>query len=168
MQYKYCPICGEPLSEKELDGRLRQVCPACGFIYYLNPAPAAGVILEEDGQVLLVKRKHRPKAGAWSLPAGFVEYDETASQAAVRETEEETGLRVKLERLLDVYGACDDPRKKVILVVYVAKRIGGRLNPGDDASEARFFPLDGLPDNIAFSSHREALDDYIHNGKPSS
>ncbi len=157
LQYKYCPRCGHPLAEGSENGRVRPVCNECGFIHYLNPAPAAAVILFQDGQVLLVKRKYDPKAGDWSLPAGFMEYEESPQETAIRETKEETGLEVSIRRLFDVYGACDDPRSHVVLVVYVAERIGGDLLAGDDALEARFFPLDALPQNIAFSSHRKAL-----------
>jgi len=141
---------------------VRPVCSQCGFIYYQNPVPAAAVILCQDGQVLLVKRKYDPKAGDWSLPAGFMEYDESPQETAIRETKEETGLDVSINRLFNVYGACDDPRSQVVLVVYVVESTGGDLQAGDDALEARFFPLDSLPTDIAFSSHRKALEKFAN------
>ena len=142
------------------------MCSQCGFIYYQNPVPAAAVILSQNGQVLLVKRKYDPKAGDWSLPAGFMEYEESPQETAIRETKEETGLNVSISRLFNVYGACDDPRSHVVLVVYVVETIGGSLQAGDDALEARFFPLDSLPPYIAFSSHRQALVKFANDQRP--
>jgi ADP-ribose pyrophosphatase YjhB (NUDIX family) len=77
----------------------------------------------------------------------------------VRETREETGLEVKLARLFGAYMAMDDPRVQVVLLLYLAQRTGGTLSPGDDASEAKFFPLDATPPGIAFKAHEQALAD---------
>jgi 8-oxo-dGTP diphosphatase len=157
LSYQYCPQCSHPLEDRPMDGRVRKMCGQCGFIHYQNPAPAAAVILPQSGEVLLVKRKYAPREGQWSLPAGFVEYDEDSQQAAVREAKEETGLEISIQRLFNVYGACDDPRSHVVLVVYVGQITGGALVAGDDAIDATFFPLNALPEEIAFSSHRKAL-----------
>ncbi len=163
MDYKFCPQCGGPLIEKHLEGRMRKICSECEFIFYQNPAPAAGVALQKDGKLLLVKRKFEPKQGDWSLPAGFVEYDESPAHAAIRETKEETGFDVKISGLLNVYGACDDPRSHVVLIIYNAEIQNGELKPGDDALDAKFFPFDEIPENIAFSSHRTAINLFISN-----
>ena len=160
MRFNFCPLCGQALSLADLDGRKRSVCQSCGFVHYRNPIPAAAVLLVQDGQILLVKRKDDPRAGDWSLPAGFIEYDESPAEAALREMQEETGLLGKIRCLFQVYGACDDPRTHVSLIVYVADIVGGDLVPGDDAIEARFFPIGHLPSNIAFSSHRSAIESY--------
>jgi len=156
---KFCPQCGAPTVLRAIDGHERAVCERCGHIAYRNPAPAAGVILIESGEILMVRRKFEPRAGLWTLPAGFVEYDEHVEACAVREAEEETGLRVELTRLFGVYMAMDDPRVQVVLMLYLAHCTGGELSAGDDASEARFFPIDALPDGIAFHAHRQALAD---------
>ena len=153
-------MCAEILVEKEIDDRMRQTCTNCGYIYYVNPAPAAAILLIENDKVLMVKRKFEPKVGDWTLPAGFVENDEDASAAAIREAFEETGLKVEITSLFDVLGACDDSRTNVVLIVYLVNQIGGTLSPGDDAIDAQFFPLDQLPNNIAFSSHRRAIEKY--------
>jgi 8-oxo-dGTP diphosphatase len=160
LHYKFCPQCGQLLTEKLQDGRDRMVCENCGFIYYQNPVPAAAVVVVQDEQVLLVKRKFAPHIGEWSLPAGFVEYNETPEEAAVRETTEETGITVRVKRLLDVSGTCDDHKSNIVLVVYEAEQIGGTLQAGDDAIEAGFYPLDLLPGKIAFSSHQQAINKY--------
>ena len=157
--YKYCPVCSAELEMKQLDDRARPVCGQCGFVHYRNPAPAAGVVLVEDGQLLWVQRKFEPRVGAWTLPAGFLEYDEHVEACAIRETKEETGLDVDLIRLFGAYMAMDDPRAQVVLLLYLARRTGGELVPGDDAVDARFFPLDGEPPPIAFRAHKLALAD---------
>lgn len=158
-KYRYCPICSALLELREVDHRRRPLCPACGFIYYDNPAPAAGVLLVENGSVLLVKRKFEPRKDFWSIPAGFLESDEDITECAVREMKEETNLDVELGRLLNVYSAFDDPRTAALLVLYVGKRTGGTLQCGDDASDARFFDLDALPEPMAFRAHSKALDE---------
>jgi 8-oxo-dGTP diphosphatase len=147
------------MSPKRIDDRVRAVCGRCGFVAYRNPAPAAGVILVEDNGVLLVQRKFEPRRGLWTLPAGFVEYDEYVADCAVRETKEETNLDVELERLFGAYMAMDDPRVQVVLLLYTCRRVGGELRAGDDAIEARFFPLDASLPPIAFKAHEQALAD---------
>ena len=145
---------------REEHGRPRATCPACGFIHYRNPVPAAGVILPGPRGILMVKRRFEPMAGAWCLPAGFMEYGETPEHCAVRELEEETGVAARISRLFGVYAGVDDPRVRTVLILYLAERIGGRLKPGDDAIEARYFSVAQLPDEIAFGSHRKALAEF--------
>lgn len=157
--YKFCPLCGAPLVERSVDHKTRMVCPSCEFVHYRNPVPAAGIILMDSGGVLLVKRKFEPREGMWTLPAGFVEAEEDSAACAVREMKEETNLDVEIVRLFNVYSAFDDPRTPVVLVLYVAKKTGGDLSCGDDASEAQFFRLNDLPAEIAFRAHRWALSD---------
>ena len=156
---RYCSRCGGPMSSKRVDDRLRAVCDRCGFVAYRNPAPAAGVILVENHAVLLVQRKFEPRRGQWTLPAGFVEYDEHVADCAVRETKEETNLDVELDKLFGAYMAMDDPRVQVVLLLYTCRRVGGELRAGDDATEARFFPLDEPLPPIAFKAHEQALAD---------
>lgn len=156
-QAEFCPRCGSPMVIRVIDHHERAVCERCGHIAYRNPVPAAGVIIVEHGEVLMVRRKFEPRAGLWTLPAGFVEYDEHVEACAVRETREETGLEVKLVRLFGAYMAMDDPRVQVVLLLYLAERTGGTLAPGDDASEAKFFPLAATPPEIAFKAHEQAL-----------
>jgi len=145
---------------REEHGRSRATCPACGFIHYRNPVPAAGVILPGPRGILMVKRRFEPAAGAWCLPAGFMEYGETPERCAVRELAEETGIAARLTGLFGVYAGVDDPRVRTVLILYTAERVGGRLKPGDDATEARYFAASRLPEDIAFASHRRALAEY--------
>ena len=160
--YKYCPVCSAELTEKIKDGRKRKCCLVCGFVFYKNPAPASGVIIERDGKVLLVKRKYPPFKGDWTLPAGFVEYGESPEDCAVREIYEETNLKIKLDSVFGVYSGRDDPRVYAVLIVYLAKGFTGKPKSGDDAQELEFFAEDNIPSNIAFSAHRQVLRDYFN------
>ena len=157
---RFCPRCGARMVLRDDHGRRRPTCPACGFIHYRNPVPAAGVILPGRGGVLLVRRRFEPAAGAWCLPAGFMEHGESPERCAVRELEEEAGLRARLTGLFGVYAGFDDPRVRAVLILYTAERTGGRLRPGDDAIEARYFPPARPPRRIAFAAHRRAIEEY--------
>lgn len=158
---RFCPLCGTRLVLRDEHGIPRPTCDACGFIYYRNPVPAAGVILPGRDGLLMVKRRFAPRAGAWCLPAGFMEYGETPEHCAMRELREETGIECRLKGLFGVYAGFDDPRVRAVLILYLAERRGGRLAPGDDAIEARWFRPGRLPRAIAFEAHRRALADYI-------
>jgi 8-oxo-dGTP diphosphatase len=161
MQPKYCARCGHALEMRTPDDhRLRPVCPACGYIVYLNPMIAAGVIAERnDGQIVLVLRGENPGRGLWGLPAGFMEIDETVEAAAQRECLEETGLTVELRDLWGIWSYHHESKQSSgVLVLYTARVIGGEPHGGSDSLEAKFFALDQLPlDQLAFSTHQEAL-----------
>lgn len=152
---QFCPRCGTALVQRVAAERMRPVCPACGFIFYLNPIVAAGTLVEMDGRVALVQRGVEPGLNRWGLPAGYVEADETAEEAAVRETLEETHLEVEIEGLLDAF-SYGQQQERGVLLVYAARALGGHLEAGDDAVAAGWFGPDELPD-IAFRTHREAL-----------
>ena len=153
----YCPRCATALAPLPEHGTLRPTCPSCGYIWYRNPVPAAGVLIAQEGRVLLVRRRYEPRAGAWCIPAGFMEAGETPEQSAIREVHEETGLIVQLTRLFGVYAGFDDPRVRAVLILYVGVATGGELAPGDDAIEADWFSLNDLPEPLAFASHTQAL-----------
>lgn len=156
---KFCMLCGGSMRAIREHGVARRACARCGFIAYRNPVPACGVVIRRRGEVLLARRAHEPRIGAWGIPAGFMEYGEHPETTAVREALEETGLRVKVTGLFGVYAGRDDPRTRAVLILYHARPTGGRLAAGDDASEVGYFPLDRLPRPIAFRAHREALSD---------
>lgn len=161
MDVTYCPRCATELVLR-LDGdRERPTCPACGFVFYFNPIVGAGALVETDGRVVLVRRGVEPHTGYWSLPSGYVEADELAEAAAVRETREETGLEIEIENLLGVYSFGREPQTGV-LILYSGHPVGGELCAGDDAQEVRTFAPEELPpdEQIAFRTHRQALHDW--------
>jgi 8-oxo-dGTP diphosphatase len=135
---------------------MRPVCPACGRIHFYDPKVAAGVLVEEAGRVLLVRRTQEPGRGLWTLPAGFVDAGEDPAAAAIRECLEETGLEVALDGLFDLAAGRAHPRGADIVIVYLARVIGGALRPGDDADSAAFFGPDDLPE-LAFEATRRAV-----------
>jgi 8-oxo-dGTP diphosphatase len=159
--YRYCLRCGTEMVEKRVDHHRRKICPLCKYVFYHNPVPAAGVVIKQDGKILLVKRKYEPYKGDWCLPAGFTEYDESPAHCAVRETKEELNVDVKLDGLYGVYSGKDDPRTHAILIMYWATIIGGELKPGDDAEEIRFFAQNEIPPNIAFLAHRQIIKEFF-------
>jgi 8-oxo-dGTP diphosphatase len=139
------------------EGRDREVCPACGFIFYRNPVPAVGVVVALEGQIVLVRRRYEPRAGYWALPAGYMELGESAEEAAIRECHEETGLLVQIDHLLGVY-SFGFGEGSGLVIMYAATAAGGILQASDDATEVGTFPLDALPAPFAFRTHLQALD----------
>jgi 8-oxo-dGTP diphosphatase len=154
---RYCPRCAAELRERAVRGHSRLVCPACGYVFYLAPAPVTCVLVERDGAILLVRRKYPPRKGHWCLPAGFVEVGESPGESAVREVHEETGLDVQITGLIDSWASDEDPRTPVVSFAFTAQVVGGELRPGDDAIEAEFFEPDAIPEAIAFSTHRRLI-----------
>ncbi|MEW6050140.1 MAG: NUDIX hydrolase [Candidatus Zixiibacteriota bacterium] len=160
--FRYCPLCSGTLVEAVIDGHHRLKCSSdtCDYVFYQNPVPAAGAIIVKDDSILLVKRAHPPRIGWWCIPAGFMEWDEHPTQTAVRELDEETGLKVRLTSFFEVYSGSDDPRANALLILYLAEVVGGEMHASDDALEVRYFPFDAIPSDIAFQAHRQALADY--------
>jgi len=125
----------------------------------MKPSVAVDGVLIKGDKILLIKRKNEPFKGRWALPGGFVEYGETVEEAVLREFEEEVGLRARIKKLLGVYSKPDrDPRGQVISIVFLLDAEGD-AKAGDDAADARFFPLDNLPP-LAFD-HDEIIKDAI-------
>ena len=159
--FRYCPHCSAELEKVDEGGQARMRCTECGFVQYLNPAPAAGILVRDDeGCVLLVRRKFEPFAGLWTMPAGFIEYGEEVEETAVRELEEETGLIIEIDAIHAVESCRDDPRGNTVLVMFEGHVKDGDLKAGDDAEEVGFFSLDSLPE-IAFNCQKRVLDRLI-------
>ena len=158
---RFCLRCGGVLQEQwvETEGRERPLCQNCGFILYRNPKVVAGVILSQDGRVLLLRRMIEPARGKWTFPAGFVELWESVEEAAIRETREEVSLEISELSLLNVYSYRESP---VVTVVYHSRIIGGNPQAGQEAEEVAFFAPESLPwEDLAFWSTRDALKDWI-------
>ncbi|MBN1661838.1 MAG: NUDIX domain-containing protein [Anaerolineae bacterium] len=159
---RFCPHCTCELKEQEAYGRVRPVCPTCGYVHFTAPKVGVSVLAERNGQALLIQRAIEPGLGKWSLPSGFVEWDEAPEVAAMREVAEETGLDVENLVLLSVDHYTEDYRGPGLNINYRGLVRGGDLRAADDAARVRFFSPGGLPalDEIAFGSHRQVLADW--------
>ena len=153
----YCQGCGGVTVEREVGGRLRPVCSACGAVTYLDPKLVAGTVIERGGRLLLGRRgPNAAAAGGWSFPAGFVERGERVEDAAVREAREEVGLEVDLGPLLGLYSNAGET---VVLAVYVALAVRGEPVAGDDLDTVGWFAPDALPP-LAFPRDARILADW--------
>ena len=151
-------MCTGELKEKEIDGRERFHCPACGWINFRNPLPVVQCLVSsKKKEVLLIKRGIEPFKGHWSLPGGFVELEETVQEAGKRELAEETGLDGEPGRILGVHRR-NSPLYGYLMIVGVEFLVENEdAVAGDDAEEARFFPREELP-QIPFKSHLALID----------
>lgn len=137
------------------------------FCYkYPHPAVTVDCVVfceeKENTFVLLVKRGNEPYKDYWALPGGFIEMDESAEEAVGREVEEETGLHLEGARQLKAYTSPDrDPRERIISIAFTAFAVMQPVKGGDDASEARWFPINELPP-LAFD-HSQIIKDGIQN-----
>jgi 8-oxo-dGTP diphosphatase len=159
--YRFCPCCGSPLDLRSVKAGdpPRLVCEGCGFIFYLDPKVATGVVFSHDGGIVLVQRAIEPSLGKWVFPGGYVDRGESVEHAAVRETKEESGLDVRLARLLGVYSYSGSA---VVLVVYAGEVLGGSFAIDDESLAIRAFPPAEIPwDHLAFPSTRQALQEYL-------
>jgi len=157
---KYCSFCGSEISMQEQDGKFRDYCVQCNTFYYENPLPVAStIVVNENREVLLVKRKKDPYQGMWCLPIGFAESGEEVREAALRELEEEAGITGDIVRLIDVDTIDNYFYGSLAIVTYEVKMTGGLVRPGDDASDAKYFPITNLPE-LAWSSNIKAIQIY--------
>lgn len=159
-QLRYCPICGHELATREDGGRRRPACPSCGYVHYTNPVPGVGMLIELDGGIVLIQRGHPPHEGEWSLPSGFVEADESAEEAAIREAEEETGLKTEIIELMGINSFPEGPPVSGIMIFYRMRPTGGELSAGDDAAAVRVFQPDEIP-LLPFRTHREIMSEWL-------
>jgi ADP-ribose pyrophosphatase YjhB (NUDIX family) len=167
MHFKFCPHCAQPLQPMDKDGKIRPYCPRCLQIFYRNPTVGVAVVLMRADCILLVRR-NGSYAGMWCIPCGHVEWNEDIRLAGVREFKEETGLDVTLGPVIDAHSNFHDPAKQTVGVWFWSECTGGRLQPGTDAQEARFFPLKALPEEMAFPTDRfvcEKIDAYMSFGR---
>jgi 8-oxo-dGTP diphosphatase len=122
------------------------------------------VVPSEEGEVLFIRRASDPYEGQWALPGGFVEVGETLKDAAVREAEEETGLKVEIVRLVGVYSDPDrDPRGHNVSCAYLARVREGEPEAATDAAEVAF--LDPSTVDLAFD-HEKIIADALSGGAP--
>lgn len=158
---KFCSQCGQALETKfiEAESSERLFCLNCKTISYLNPKVVAGAIVEKDERIFLLCRGIEPQKGAWTYPAGFVELGESVAEGAARETKEEIGLDVKVGSVVGVYSYSD---AGVVVVVYKAEVIGGKLHTCLETSDVKEFSSSEIPwEQLAFRSTHDALKDWL-------
>lgn len=150
----YCSSCAAPLAP----GDRHPVCTGCGRVAHRDPKVGVGVVVVSEGRLLLVRRGVQPGKGRWALPAGYVDDGEDPRLAAARETQEETGLQVRVGEVVDVYPSrvTGGHRGASFFLAFRAEVVGGELAAADDALDAGFFLPDELPE-LAFESTRDAV-----------
>jgi len=137
MTYKFCPQCASPLETVEIDGRERQKCPSCDFIYWNNPIPVVAAIVEHEGKVILTRNKGWPEK--WlGIVAGFLEKDETPEQGVLREVREELGLAGEIASFVGHYAF--ELRNQIIFAYHV--RIEGEISLGDELESIKVVPVE--------------------------
>jgi 8-oxo-dGTP diphosphatase len=161
LEYEFCPKCGGRLELKLIkEGEPeRLVCSSCQFIFFLDPKVAAGTIFRLDDKIVLARRAIDPGYGKWVFPGGFVDRGETVEDAARREAHEEVGVDVELRDLVGIYSYSGKP---IVVIVFSADWRSGELRAADECLEVDTFAPDDIPwDELAFSSIRDALQDYV-------
>jgi len=163
----YCSNCGTELvpGVPPTEHRERLACPACGFIAYVNPRLVVTAIpVNAAGEAVLLRRGIEPGRGSWAQPGGFMEVDETVTEAAVRETLEETGLLVEPHELVGLYSRLE---AAVVTLVFEARIVGGEARVTPEALEIRAFAPDAIPwSEIAFKTSWYALRDWVERRAP--
>jgi len=161
----YCSACGEKVSliVPEGDNRHRHVCTACETIHYENPKIVTGCIAEWQEKILLCKRAIEPRYGLWTLPAGFMENEETNLQGAARETEEEANAKVDNMKLFCVFSIAHINQ---VYTMYHGDLAEGLASPGIESLEVALMSEDDIPwQNIAFQVISETLKLYYRDKK---
>ena len=157
----YCSHCGNTVTQKipEGDNRTRFVCTQCNTIHYQNPRVITGCLPIYKDQVLLCKRAIEPRAGLWTLPAGFLENGETSADGALRETFEEANARVKIEGLYTLFSL---PHISQVYMFFRAGLLDLDFSAGEETLETRLFSEEEIPwDHLAFPVITQTLEHYF-------
>lgn len=147
----HCPYCGAGLREKYMEGKDRLYCKACDRVIWRNAEPVAAVVMRKGDEILFVKRGIEPGKGKWSLPAGFLEYEEQPEKAAARELDEETGLKIEPDQLelIEALNMERFPGQRLLAVIYTVdfEKATGELSAGDDAEDTEFWKINEFNDS---------------------
>jgi len=160
-KFSYCPRCGERCISTSSVIHSKVRCPRCGFILYQNPAPGVVVLIVNNDMILLGERDNKVfMGGKWSLPGGFIEFDEDFLSAAHRETMEETGLSIKIISIISVVSNFFSPDLHTLVIVLLANKMNDALRPGDDMVKLEWFPLSGPFPSMAFEADKHIINRY--------
>jgi len=157
---EYCSSCGNSVSVKIPDGdnRERHVCVSCETIHYQNPKNVVGCLLDWQGKVLLCKRAIEPRYGYWTLPAGFMENNETVMEGAAREAFEEAHATAENLSLFGVYNL---PRISQVYLMFAGRLKDGFCEAGEETLEVGLFDEKDIPwKELAFPVVTESLQRY--------
>ena len=159
---QHCKQCGAKVVYRlpdDGDTKERAVCTVCHTVHYENPLNVVGTVPYWGQKVLLCKRNIEPRKGKWTLPAGFMELDETTSEGAARETDEEAGAQFEMQGLFSVLNVA---RVGQVHLFYRARLTSDHFNPGTETMEAQLFDEADIPwDEIAFRTVKETLEHYF-------
>ncbi|MDP1999706.1 MAG: NUDIX hydrolase [Rhodoferax sp.] len=159
---KHCKDCGAAVAYRtpdDGDTKARAVCTVCHIVHYENPLNVVGTIPYWENKVLLCKRNIEPRWGKWTLPAGFMELNETVAEGAARETVEESGAQFEVEGFFSLVNVA---RVGQVHMFYRARLLSDVFDPGHETIEARLFAEDEIPwDEIAFRTVKETLERYF-------
>jgi ADP-ribose pyrophosphatase YjhB (NUDIX family) len=140
----------------EGDERVRRVCDHCDFVHYQNPKIVVGAVATHGEEILLCRRAIPPRQGYWTIPAGYLELEETPEQGARREAFEEARAQLEIRDLLAVYSV---PRISQVQLFYRARLTDPRVAPGTESLEVGLFAWGAIPwDELAFPTVRWALE----------
>lgn len=143
----------------EGDTFTRAVCETCGIVHYQNPKIVVGCLPAHGDRILICKRAIEPRYGLWTLPAGFMENEESASEGAAREALEEANARVEIEDLYTVYSI---PHISQVYMMFRARLLDLDFGPGDESLEVRLFREEEIPwDELAFRTIGRTLRNYF-------
>ena len=162
---KYCSACAAVVAYRvpEGDSLPRAVCDACGTIHYENPKIVVGCLPVYGDRILMCKRAIEPRYGLWTLPAGFMENDESATQGAMREAMEEANARVEIDDLYTVYSI---PHISQVYMMFLAKLVDPDISPGAESLEVKLATAEEIPwDQLAFAMVRLTLKHYLEDRK---
>jgi ADP-ribose pyrophosphatase YjhB (NUDIX family) len=163
----YCSRCGSELRFGEIPGeeRHRLACPSCGFVAYVNPRLVVTTLpVTDHGQLVLLRRGIPPAIGSWAQPGGFLEVDETVTEAARRETLEETGLIIEPGEIIGLYTRLE---AAVVVLAFEARIVAGEPRTSPESLEVRSFEPAAIPwDGIAFKTTYWAIADWLGRRHP--
>lgn len=162
---RFCNSCGSPVTHRVPDGDAlpRAVCNACNHIQYENPKMVVGCVPVWEDRIVLCKRAIEPRYGLWTLPAGFMENGESASQGAAREAMEEANAKVEIQDLYTVYSL---PMISQVYMMFRAKLLDPNVSPGIESLEVKLVREDEVPwKELAFTMVRRTLEHYYEDRK---